>query len=464
MRILKLTAAIERNLLRARRERDREAEVIAARIIERVRRRGDTALFAYARQFDSLDLARSGVWLSTARALAPARTKAILHRSNAARFEPAPPSPVTSDFLRAVEHAARNIRRVAEKQLPRPWTLGVEPGVAISQRVSPIESIGCCVPGGRFALVSTLLMTVVPAQVAGVPRITVVCPKPKAQLLAAADFLGIPRIAQIGGAQAIAALAYGTESIPRVDKIFGPGNRFVTAAKQLVSSDCAIDLPAGPTEAIILASAGNPSFIAADLLAQAEHAPDAASFLVTTSPQLARAVQAEVESQLTQLSSDNAARVSTHNVGAILLAPSLAAACEFVNRFAPEHLSLPSSPGALLEKISACGTVFLGPWAAQPLGDYITGSNHVLPTAAWARSRGGLSSADFVKCISTQRISQRGFLRLAGAAEPLAESEGLLAHRRAVAIRGSALAPARHAAPRLAGAFTSAKLLRQGRR
>jgi histidinol dehydrogenase len=416
MRILKLTSAVEKSLLRARLERDREAESIAARIIADVRKRGNAALFAYTNQFDRVDLRREGVWVT-------------LQEMRAAR------SKVSSDFLRAVRQAARNIRRVAEKQLPRAWTIEVQPGVRISQRVSPIESIGCYIPGGNFALVSTLLMTAIPAQIVGVSKIVAVCPHPNDALLAAADFLGISKIARIGGAHAIAALAYGTKSIERVEKICGPGNRFVTAAKQLVSSDCAIDLPAGPTEAIVLAAKGNPKWVAADLLAQAEHASDAISFLLTPSMKLARAIQEEVHSQLSHLPPNNPAHQSMRKTGAILLAPSLEAACVFCNRFAPEHLSLPDDPAALLEKITAAGTIFLGPWGAQPLGDYVSGSNHVLPTGGWAHQRGGLSAADFVKCISVQTISNKGFLRLADAAESLAESEGLLAHRNAVRIR-----------------------------
>lgn len=416
MRILKLTSAVETNLLRDRLERDREAERIAVAIVADVRKRGDVALFAYTKQFDNTDLRREGVWITT-QEMRAARPK------------------VSLDFLRAIRQAARNIRRVAEKQLPRAWTIEVEPGVKISQRVSPIESIGCYIPGGNFALVSTLLMTAIPAQIAGVSKISVVCPHPNDALLAAADFLGISKIARIGGAQAIAALAYGTKSVERVEKICGPGNRFVTSAKQLVSSDCAIDLPAGPTEAIVLAANGNPKWIAADLLAQAEHAPDAGSFLVTPSMKLAREVQEEVQSQLSHLPPSNPAHQSMRKTRAILLAPSLEAACVFCNRFAPEHLSLPDSSAALLKKIAAAGTIFLGPWGAQPLGDYVSGSNHVLPTAGWARKRGSLSAADFVKCISVQTISKKGFLRLADAAESLAKSEGLLAHRNAVRIR-----------------------------
>jgi histidinol dehydrogenase len=416
MRILKLTPALEKNLLCARLERDRAAEAIAARIIADVRRRGDAALFAYTKKFDGLDLRRTGIWITS-----PQIRSAY--------------NEVSRDFLRAIAQAAKNIRRIAEKQLPRPWSLQVEPGVTISQRVSPIDSVGCYIPGGNFALVSTLLMTAIPAQVAGVSQITVVCPKPNAALLAAANFLGIKQIAQIGGAQAIAALAYGTTSIPRVEKICGPGNRFVTAAKQLVSSDCAIDLPAGPTEAIVLAASGNAKFIAADLLAQAEHAADAGSFLVTPSTKLARAVQNELASQLAQLPVTNPAHQSIEKSGAILLTSSLAQACAFTNRFAPEHLSLPAQADALFKKITSSGTIFLGPWAAQPLGDYVSGSNHVLPTGGWARKRGGLSSADFVKLITTQSISRPGFRRLADAAESLAQSENLQAHHNAIRIR-----------------------------
>jgi histidinol dehydrogenase len=416
MRILKLTSAVENNLLRARHERDLEAERIAARIIADVRKRGDAALRAWAKKLDGTDLRRSGVCV-------------LESEINAARKQ------VRPEFISALRHAEKNIRIVAEKQLPRPWSLEVEPGVTISQLVCPLEGIGCYIPGGRFALVSTLLMTVVPARVAGVKRVAVVCPKPNLELLAAASLLGITQIAGIGGAQAIAALAYGTKSVPRVDKIFGPGNRFVTAAKQLVSSDCAIDLPAGPTEALVLAATGNPQWIAADLLAQAEHAPDARSFLVTPSTRLARAVQLEVTAQLAKLPSNNAAHASMRNTGAILLAPSIEAACVFSNRFAPEHLSLPDNPDALLKKITAAGTIFLGPWGAQPLGDYISGSNHVLPTGGWARMRGGLSASDFVKCFTAQTIERAGFQHLREDAVILAEAEGLFAHANAVAVR-----------------------------
>jgi histidinol dehydrogenase len=415
MRIVKLTPRIEKWLLAGRAQRDKEAHAVASRIVSYVRKRGDSALFAWTKRLDHLELARGGVWISK---------KEI--RSAGKR--------VSSDFLNAIKRAVQNVRSVAEKQLPRPWTIEVEPGIQIGQRVSPIESIGCYIPGGQFSLVSTLIMTVVPAKVAGVSDIIAVCPNPSPELIATASFLGIEKIARIGGAQAIAALAYGTKSIPRVEKIFGPGNKYVTAAKQLVSSDCAVDLPAGPTEAIVFAVRGNPRWIAADLLAQAEHAQDAASFFVTTSRELAREVQSEIKWQLGELPV-GMAHVSIKHAGALLVADSVDQAFGFINRFAPEHLSIPEKAEEYFQRICSAGTVFLGPWAAQPLGDYATGSNHVLPTGGWARKRGGLSAADFVKCISVQAISRSGFLRLADAVETLAESEGLMAHRNAVRVR-----------------------------
>jgi histidinol dehydrogenase len=381
-----------------------------------VQRHGDAALFAWTKKLDGVDLRRDGLWISRKEIRAAART-------------------VSAEFLDAVRHAARNVRRVAERQLPRAWTIEVEPGVRVGQVPQPIESIGCYVPGGRNALVSTLVMTTAPAKVAGVGRVVAVCPRPSEELLAAASVLGVEEIARIGGAQAIGALAYGTRSVPRVEKILGPGNRFVTAAKQLVSSDCAIDLPAGPTEALVLAAGGNPEWIAADLLSQAEHAPDAGSFLVTTSRTLARKVQGAIAEQLLRLPPANPAHVSIRRVGAILIAASIREACDFVNRFAPEHLSLPDQSATLLKACTAAGTIFAGVYAAQALGDYASGSNHVLPTGGWARRRGGLSAADFVKCISVQSIARKGFQRLAGDVQILARAEGLAAHANAVEVR-----------------------------
>jgi histidinol dehydrogenase len=416
MRIVTLSRETEARLFRAREQEDRAALTAATKIVGDVRKRGDRALSEWAKRLDGVDLERQGLWISQ-REFAAAKRR------------------VSREFLKAVEHAAVNVRRVAERQLPHEWALTVERGVNVRQIVRPLDSIGCYIPGGRFALVSTLVMTAVPARVAGVPLITVVCPRPNDELLAAAELLGISRLARIGGAQAIAAMAYGTEQIPRVEKIFGPGNRYVTAAKQLVSADCAIDLPAGPTEAVVLADRGNAEWIAADLLAQAEHAPDAGSFMVTASEKFAERVQHAVMRQLAALPEENPAQHSIRKTGAIVVAKSLDSACEFVNRLAPEHLSLPENGEKLLKRIRSAGTVFLGPLSAQPFGDYASGSNHVLPTGGWARRRGGLSAVDFVKCISVQSIDHAGYRRLAGDVQTLARAEGLLAHSNAVEAR-----------------------------
>jgi histidinol dehydrogenase len=417
MRILPLTNRLVEKILARRGSVDKAAERVAARIVADVRRRGDAALLDWARRLDDTDYASARqVWV-TPRAFRVARRE----------VDPA--------LLRAIEHAARHIRRVAEKQKPQPWSIEVERGVRISQVVRPLRTVGCYVPGGRFALVSTLLMTVIPAQVAGVRRIVIACPRPNAAVLAAAHLLGLHAVACIGGAQAIAALAYGTRAVPRVEKICGPGNRFVSAAKRLVSHGCAIDMLAGPTELLVVASRGNPRFIAADLIAQAEHDPDAIALLITPSRRLAQAVASEVRRQLAVLPKSNPAWRSLARNGAILVTRTLTQAADFANRFAPEHLSLPGAERNLAERIEAAGSVFLGPWSAQPLGDFVSGSNHTLPTSGWARTRGGLSVADYVKCITVQRISRQGFLRLAPLAKALARAELLAAHGRAVEVR-----------------------------
>jgi histidinol dehydrogenase len=416
MRILKLTPAVEKQLARMREGQDREASAMASKIVADVRRRGDAALFHWTKRLDRMDLAKRALWIS------PAEMVAARKR-------------VSRDFVRAVQHAAANVRRVSASQMPRPWSLQVEPGVNLTQLIRPIDSVGCYIPGGRFALFSTMIMTVVPAQVAGVPKIVVVCPAANDEVLATAAVLGVKHFARIGGAQAVAALAYGTGHVPRVEKIFGPGNRYVTAAKQIVSSDCAIDLPAGPTEAIVLARNGSARWIASDLLAQAEHAPDAGSYLVTPSASLARRVRQEVETQLKLLPPTNPTHSSCRKTGAILLTRSWSDAIDFVNRFAPEHLSVPESSAALLNKLTAAGTIFAGPIGAQPFGDYATGSNHVLPTGGWARRRGGLAIDDFLKRISVQTINRTGFRRLANDVRALANAEGLLAHANAVEVR-----------------------------
>jgi histidinol dehydrogenase len=280
-------------------------------------------------------------------------------------------------------------------------------------------------------------MTVIPAQEAGVREIIIASPQPGPALLAAAERLGVRRVAKIGGAQAIAALAFGTRSLPRVTKIFGPGNRFVTAAKQIVSSECAIDMLAGPTEAIVFATRGNPKFVAADLIAQAEHDPDAISLFVTTSAQMAREVDAEIDRQLADLPKTNLAHRSLSNNGAVLVVKAFMDAVKFINAFAPEHLTLSGGTEKLLDKIHSAGSIFLGESSAQSFGDYATGTNHVLPTGGAARARGGLSVSDFVKCISLQKVSRAGVKRLAPIVAEFARAESLIAHARSVELRNS---------------------------
>ena len=388
----------------------------ARRIIQSVRRGGDAALRRHALRLDRLSpqtqLRISGEEMSAATAAVPA------------------------EFRRALQAAARNIRAFAQRQRPKEWRFAPAPGVTVGQRVRPLDAVGCYVPGGRYPLPSTLLMTVIPAQVAGVGRIVVVSPRPAPETLAAAAMLGITEFYRIGGAQAIAALAYGTESISPVDKIVGPGNSYVTAAKKLVAFDCAIDMLAGPTEIVITSENGNPEWIATDLVAQAEHDPDALALFVTTSPTLARAVIDEVKQQAR---SNAAAAESLRRNGAAIVARSTDEAREITNRLAPEHLTVDSE--ADLAWVKCAGSVFIGPWSAQPLGDYISGPNHTLPTCGLARARGGLSVLDFLKIITVQEYQADGVQKLGPAAIALAEAEGLRGHaeaiRRRITTRGA---------------------------
>jgi histidinol dehydrogenase len=410
MRLLDLTPAVQARLLRARTGRDPAAERVAARIIADVRRRGDEAVRHWTRRLDG---GESGI--IGRGALRAARRS------------------VSRTFLAAVRRAARNIRLVAEAQLPRPWEIEVEPGVRVGQMVRPLDAVGCYVPGGRYPLVSTLLMTAIPAQVAGVRRIVVACPRPGSEILAAADELGLTEVRRMGGAQAIAALAYGTATLAPVDRIVGPGNRWVAAAKRLVSMDCPIDVLAGPTEVLLLADRGDPRALAADLLAQAEHDPEALALMVTTSRSLAAAVRAEVAAQLAALPEPSPARAAIAGRGAILVARDLDRAVAFANALGAEHLWVPTR--AVAGRITCAGSVFVGRWTAQSAGDFATGSNHTLPTAGAARARGGLSAADFVRCISIQTVTRAGLVRLAPVVAAFAEAEGLPAHGAAVTRR-----------------------------
>ena len=306
----------------------------------------------------------------------------------------------------------------------------VAPGVSVEQRVEAIARVGCYVPGGRFPLPSSLLMTAIPARVAGVGDIIAVCPRPEPAVMAAALEAGVTRLFRVGGAHAIAALAFGTATIPRVDKIVGPGNRYVAAAKAYVAGECAIDFYAGPTEIVILAGSGRPAWIAADLVAQAEHDPDARPILITWNRSLAVRVALAAARQAAGLP---IAATSLAANGAAIVARTMEEAIAISNRIAPEHLVVDRE--SIARHALTAGAVFVGPFAAQAAGDYATGSNHVLPTSGAARFRGGLSAADFVRVMSVQRLTRAGLARLAATIVPLARAEGLEAHAASIEVR-----------------------------
>jgi len=389
-----------------------EAEEVVAPILDAVRSRGDEAVLEYARRFDQLGSDQ----LDDA---------CLTVRSSPARVSP--------QFFAALETAAKNIRDYAEIQLPRETWVDFPDGRRLGYIVRPLESMGAYIPAGRYPLPSTLLMTAIPAQVAGVPTICVTSPHPSAEILATAHFLGIEKIYRIGGAQAIAALAFGTETVPKVDRIVGPGNIYVAAAKKLLAGEVGIDFVAGPTEIVIIADRADPRAIAADMLAQAEHDVEASSILLTTSRSLAERVALEVSRQLETLPTAPVARQAIRNNSAVILCPSSDAAVEASNQLAPEHLAVEDS--VLLSKIQHAGSVFIGPSSPEAAGDYATGPNHVLPTSGAARIRGGLSSADFVKVISVQQLTPDALRRLAPAITTLARAEGLEAHARSVEVR-----------------------------
>ena len=337
-----------------------------------------------------------------------------------------------SELGAAVDSAIANVRLFAEQQLVKSWTKTIGDR-ELGQIIRPLDRVGAYVPSGRYPLLSTMLMAVVPAQVAGVADVTVACPRPTAQMLALASRLGIERVLCLGGAQAIAAMAYGTESIGAVQRIVGPGNAYVAAAKKLVSADVAIDFVAGPSEIVIVANDGNPQWIAADMLAQSEHDVDARAVLLTTSTKLANAVQHEVGVQLAGLSTADVAGESIRINGAIVICESEESAFRLVNLIAPEHLSLydPSQ----LDLVCNAGSVFIGQYSTEAAGDYASGPNHILPTAGYATIRGGLSVNDFVKVITTQQLSKQALDALGSTVTTLARAEGLEAHARSVEMR-----------------------------
>jgi len=388
-----------------------EVEPAVRRIVNDVRRNGDRALRRYAARWDGFDKSES--------VRVP---EADLHEAWKG---------TRSELQDAIMHAAANIRRYCEWQKPKEWRREIQPGVCVGQLVRPLESVGCYVPGGRYPLPSTLLMTVIPAQVAGVAQIRVASPRPAQATLAAAAFLGVREFYCVGGAHAVAALAYGTESIPHVNKIVGPGNRYVTAAKKLVAFGCVIEFLAGPTEAVFISEEGDAVFIACDLVAQAEHDPDALCVLITSSRTLAKAVQREVQRRTR---ANPIAAKSLSRRGSILLVASLDEAVETANRMAPEHLTLPA---ALAPAVQNAGSIFLNEFTPQSAGDYISGPNHVLPTGAMARVRGGLSVLDYVRIIACQEVSPDGISRVAQPAIVLAEAEGLHGHAESLRARCS---------------------------
>jgi histidinol dehydrogenase len=337
----------------------------------------------------------------------------------------------TTPKLQAAMMVARgNILAFAEAQLPQEWMMSPAAGMKTGQIVRSLGSVGCYVPGGRYPLPSTLLMTVTPAQVAGVERIVVCSPKPAKETMAAAWLAGVKEFYRVGGAQAIAALAYGTTTIGRVDKIVGPGNLYVTAAKMLVSSECGIDMPAGPTEIVVNSEIGNAAGIAADLVAQAEHDPETLAVFITSKEVLGREVLAEVKFQ----ARDNAiAKRSLQARGCVFITATVHEAHELTNRLAPEHLSVDTA--ADLKWVQNAGSVFVGEYAPQSMGDYVSGPNHVLPTGRVGRVRGGLSVMDFVKVITVQQYSQAGLKRMGPHAITLAEAEGLKGHAKSVRVK-----------------------------
>ena len=395
-------------LLSPERIRDQATERRVEQIVADVRRTGDRALARYARELDGLT---SAIEVS------------LDEMRRAARDVPAP-------VRAAIRTAARNIRTVARQQVPRGWRTRVAAGVTVEQRVVPLDRVGCYVPAGRYPLPSSLLMTAIPADAAGVSEIVAVCPRPAPVVMAAALEAGVSRMFRVGGAHAVAALAYGTATVPRVDKIVGPGNRYVAAAKALVAADCGIDFYAGPTEIVIVAARGPASWIAADLIAQAEHDPDARAVLITPS----RTLAARVASQVTaRMPADGPARAALKAHGGIIVTKTVGEAMALANAAAPEHLVVDDD--RMARQVRCAGSLFVGPWSAQVAGDYAIGSNHVLPTAGTARVRGGLSAADFVRQITVQRLTAAGLKRIGSAVVDLANAEGLTAHAASVTVR-----------------------------
>ena len=400
-----------------------EADVaaIVADIIADVKENGDTAVKAYCAKFDKAEL--------TSLEVTPEEIQAAI-------------SQVEPEFLDILREAAENIRSFHSRQVRNSFVIADKPGIVLGQKITPIEKVGVYVPGGTAAYPSTVLMDTIPAKIAGCPQLVMVTPpgrdgKVNPAILAAADLAGVNRIFKVGGAQAIAALAYGTESIPKVDKIVGPGNAFVAEAKKQVFGRVSIDMIAGPSEILVIADGkSNPVHVAADLLSQAEHDKLASAVLVTDSEKLALAVQAELERQLPLLPRQEIARASIENNGKIIVAETLMAGIEIANEIAPEHLELQvDDPFSYLDAIQNAGSIFLGRSCPEALGDYFAGPNHTLPTSGTARFSNPLSVDDFVKKSQFSYYTPEALAKAADKIAAFAEKEGLRAHGRSVTIR-----------------------------
>jgi len=399
---------------------DAELMKLVAEIIDDVRARGDRALIEYAARFDEVEL-----------------TELRIDADQLRRFA----ERVDERVVQALREAIRNVRAFHERQREESWSINVATGVELGQRITPLARVGLYVPGGTAAYPSSVVMNVVPAQVAGVERIVVATPPrtlAESPAVAAALLeLNITEVYAVGGAQAIAALAFGTETVPRVDKITGPGNKYLAAAKKLVFGVVGIDSIAGPTEVVIVANeTARPEFIAADLLAQAEHGEDASAILITTSQSLAVAVAEEVERQLEELPRREIATASLQEYGAIVVVGTLGEACEIVNELAPEHVEIVTRDDeAVAAQIKHAGAIFFGAYTPEAVGDYLAGPNHVLPTVRTARFSSALGVYDFVKRTSLLRYSEAAFGSVADSVAVLAEAEGLGGHARSALIR-----------------------------
>lgn len=400
-----------------------EADVaaIVADIIADVKANGDTAVKAYCAKFDKAEL--------TSLEVTPEEIQTAV-------------SQVEPEFLDILREAAENIRAFHSRQVRNSFVIADKPGIVLGQKITPIEKVGVYVPGGTAAYPSTVLMDTIPAKIAGCPQLVMVTPpgrdgKVNPAILAAASIAGVDRIFKVGGAQAIAALAYGTESIPKVDKIVGPGNAFVAEAKKQVFGRVSIDMIAGPSEILVIADGkSNPVHVAADLLSQAEHDKLASAVLVTDSEELALAVQAELERQLPLLPRQEIARASIENNGKIIVAETLMAGIEIANEIAPEHLELQvDDPFSYLDAIQNAGSIFLGRSCPEALGDYFAGPNHTLPTSGTARFSNPLSVDDFVKKSQFSYYTPEALAKAADKIAAFAEKEGLRAHGRSVTIR-----------------------------